>query len=198
MPRLRDRISIWAFAATAACLLSSCGFSSVSPFVSGADVAYDPKLVGNWGGPDGEESAVVAREGNGYDIAFSDKGRTQRFHGVLARLGSRRVLDLFPKEPPTDDGDVYLGLMVPTHAIIIIEALDNELTYRIFDPDAVRKLLNERPSLVAHIADRGLTNPGPRERGIVLTASTPDVRKFISEIIDRPGMLSDPETWRRK
>ena len=199
MPRLRDRISIWAFAATATCLLSSCGFSSVSPFVSGADVAYDPKLVGTFSDSEGKESVVFVREGDGYDITYDEgKGKTGRFHGVLGRLGSRRVLDVIPKEPPPDDDDIYQGLVVATHGLIIIDSLDNGLTYRCLDPEAIGRILNANPSLVTHIVDRGLTVPQRRDMGVLLTASTPDVRKFLSGIIDRPGMLSDPETWRRK
>src|SRR5262245_28584569 len=68
MTRRHHKIRIWFFTAAAACLLSSCGFASVSPFVSGTDVAYDPRLVGTWGDPQGKESAVIARDGDGYDI----------------------------------------------------------------------------------------------------------------------------------
>jgi hypothetical protein len=199
MPQLRNRILIWVFAATTGCLISSCGFSSVSPFVSGADVAYDPKLVGTFGDSEGKESVVVVREGEGYDITYDEgKGKTARFHGVLGRLGSRRVLDVIPKEPPLDQDDLYQGLVVPTHGLIIIDSLDNGLTYRVLDPEAIKRILNANPSLVAHIVDRGLTAPQRRDRGVLLTASTRDVRRFLSEIIDRPGMLSDAETWRRK
>jgi hypothetical protein len=88
--------------------------------------------------------------------------------------------------------------VVSTHGLIIIDSLDSGLTYRIVDPEAIKRILNANPSLVAHIVDRGLTVPQRRDMGVLLTAPTPDVRKFLSEIIDRPGMLSDAETWRRK
>jgi hypothetical protein len=199
MPRLRNRILIWVFAATTACLISSCGFSSVSPFVSGSDVAYDPKLVGTFVDSEGKESVVIVRDGEGYDITYDEgKGKTARFRGLLGRIGNRRVLDVIPKEPPPDEDDIYQGLVVSTHGLIIIDSLDSGLTYRIVDPEAIKRILNANPSLVAHIVDRGLTVPQRRDMGVLLTAPTPDVRKFLSEIIDRPGMLSDAETWRRK
>jgi hypothetical protein len=177
-------------------MLSSCGFASVSPFVSGADVAYDPKLVGTWVDPDGKESAVIVREGDGYDIAYTeDSGKIGRFHGVLGGLGSRRVLDVFPKDLPNDRGDLYRSLLMPTHGIIVVEAIDNNLTMRTFQFEEIKKLLAARPSLVAHVLVKGGVE---EELGILLTAPTADVRKFVSEIIDRPGVLEEPDIWRRK
>ena len=177
-------------------MLSSCGFASVSPFVSGTDVAYDPKLVGTWVDEDGEESAVIVREGNGYDIAYTeDPGKIGRFHGVLGRLGSRMVLDVVPKDLPVDKGGLYRDLLMPTHGIIVIDAIDNNsLTMRALDSEEIAKLLAARPSLVAHV----LVGFGAREDGIVLTAPTPDVRKFLSEILDRPGVLGEPVSGRRQ
>src|SRR5262245_22061718 len=110
----RNRTLIWVFAAMMSCMLSACGFASVSPFVSGADVAYDAQLVGTWVDPDGKESAVIVREGDGYDIRYTeDSGKTGRFHGVLGRLGNRRVLDVFPKDLSEDNGALYRSLLVP-------------------------------------------------------------------------------------
>jgi len=177
-------------------MLSSCGFASVSPFVTGADVAYDPKLVGTWVDKDGKESAVIVREGDGYDIAYTeDSGKTGRFHGVLGQLGSRRVLDVLPKDLPDDRGDLYRSLLMPTHGIIVIEASDNTLTMRTLQSEQIQKLLAASPSLVAHVLVKGGVD---EDLGIVLTAPTPEVRRFLSDIIDRPGVLEAQDPWRRQ
>ena len=190
------RVLTWVFAAVMTCILSGCGFASVSPFVSGADVAYDAKLVGTWVDPDGKESAVIVREGDGYDITYTeDSGKTGRFHGVLGRLGNRRVLDVVPKDLSEDKGALYRSLLVPTHGVIVIDFADNNLTMRVLKPEEIKKLLKARPSLIAHTLVKGGVE---EEIGVLLTAPTPDVRKFLSDIIDRPGMLDDPDTWRRK
>jgi hypothetical protein len=177
-------------------MLSSCGFASVSPFVTGADVAYDPKLVGTWGDKDGKESVVIVREGDGYDIAYTeDSGRTGRFHGVLGKLGSHRVLDVIPKDLPEDRGGLYRSLLLPTHGIIVIEAIDNNLTMRTLESEQIKKLLAARPSLVAHDLVKGGVD---EDLGIVLTAPTPEVRRFLSDIIDLPGVLEAQDPWRRQ
>src|SRR5262245_54593675 len=192
MIRHHNRTLTCVFAAVMTCILSGCGFTSVSPFVSGADVAYDAKLVGTWVEPDGKESAVIAREGDGYDITYTeDSGRTGRFHGVLGRLGNHRVLDIFPKDLSEDHGALYRSLLVPTHGITVVDAIDNNLTMRALKPEEIKKLLAARPSLVDHVHVKGNVE---EEIGIVLTAPTPDVRKFLSSIIDRPGVLEEPDT----
>jgi len=169
----------------------------VSPFVPDADVAYDARLVGTWSDSEGRESVVIVHEGNGYDISYNERGKIARFHGVLGRLGSRQVLDVVPDDLAEDHGTVYRSLLVPTHAIVILEVADNQLTICGPKPGAIKKLLKERPSLVGHLVIPG-DHFGPESEGVVLTAPTADVRKFLSEIIDRPGVLGEPESWHRK
>jgi hypothetical protein len=86
--------------------------------------------------------------------------------------------------------------LVKTHGIIILETAETQLTIRALDVEAIKKLLKERPSLVDHIVIPNRFEP--KGEDVVLTASTADVRKFLSEIIDRPGVLEEPESWRRK
>jgi len=191
---------VWLVGAVAVCMLTSCGFSSVSPFVSSTDVASDPRLVGTWSNSEEKESAVIVRDGDGYNIRYADSdGKVGRFHGVLGRLGSRQVLDVlpvFPDDLPGEKSDLYLSLLVPTHGILILELGDRQLTIRGLDAQEIDKLLKERPALVAH--NLVPSHFEPKSNDVVLTASTADVRKFLSEIIDRPGVLGDPESWRRK
>jgi hypothetical protein len=67
------------------------------------------------------------------------------------------------------------------------------LTLRAVDTQAIINLLKERPLLVGHnVKDDDFVG------GIVLTAPTAEVRKFLSEIIDRPGVLGEPGHWQRK
>jgi hypothetical protein len=194
--RTPTRSLVWFVAAVAVCMLSAC-FSSVSPFVSAADVAYDARLVGTWSDSEGKQSAVIVRDGDGYNISYTESdGKVGRFHGVLGRLGTRQVLDVFPEDLPRDKSDVYLSLLVKTHGIIILETAETQLTIRALDVEAIKKLLKERPSLVDHIVIPNRFEP--KGEDVVLTASTADVRKFLSEIIDRPGVLEEPESWRRK
>ena len=186
----------WFLAAVAVCMLSGC-VSSLSPFVSGSDIAYDARLVGSWSDSDGKESAVIVRDGNGYDISYTDSdGKVGRFHGVLGRLGTRQVLDVFPQDLPRERSETHLSLLVPTHGILVVELADRQLTIRALEVEAIKNLLKERPSLVGHVVVPNSFEP--KGENIVLTASTADVRKFLSEIMERPGVLGNSESWRRK
>ena len=188
---------VWFLAAVAVCMLSGCGVSSVSPFVSGTDIAYDARLVGSWSDSDGKESAVIVRDGDGYGISYTDSdGKVGRFYGILGRLGTRQVLDVFPENLPREKSDLYLSLLVRTHGILVLELADHQLTIRALKVEAITKLLKERPSLVGHVLVPNSFEP--KGEDVVLTSPTADVRKFLSEIMDRPGVLGDPESWRRK
>lgn len=131
---------------------SGCGVSSVSPFVSGTDIAYDARLVGSWSDSDGKESAVIVRDGDGYGISYTDSdGKVGRFYGILGRLGTRHVLDVFPENLPREKSDLYLSLLVRTHGILVLELADHQLPIRALKVEAITKLLKERPSLVGHV-----------------------------------------------
>ena len=140
---------------------------------------------------------MIVRDGEGYDISYTDSvGKVGRFLGVLGRLGTREVLDVFQVVLPSERSELHLSLLVPTHGILVLELADRQLTIRALELEAIKKLLKERPSLVGHVVvPNGFE---PKGENVVLTASTADVRKFLSEIMDRPGVLGDSVTWRRK
>ena len=91
---------------------------------------------------------------------------------------------------------IFFSLLVPTHGIIILETAETQLTIRALDVEAIKKLLKGRPSLVDHIVIPNRFEP--KGEDVVLTAPTLDVRKFLSDILDRPGVLGEPFSWRRQ
>ena len=58
------------------------------------------------------------------------------------------------------------------------------------EPDSLASVLRREPGLVAH-------RPGQGERGPVITAPTPEVRRFFADLVQRPGILSDSAVYRR-
>lgn len=171
--------------------LTSCGLASVSPLVTDADVAFDQRLVGTWEDSSARGSAVITAAGsNGYHIVYKDDdGKTGRFTGRLGRLGAHRVIDLQPDAPLPDASELYTGLLVRTHAILVIDSIGNTLHFRALESDSVKALLARTPGAVPHAVV---------EHGILLTAPSAETRRFLLDFVTRPGSLSEPSIWRRR
>jgi hypothetical protein len=172
-------------------LMAACGVGSVSPLLSDADVRFEPRLVGTWRAPDSKEFAVFAAAGsNGYSIAYSENdGKVGHFVAHLGRVGSRPVLDLEPAELPGEWSDSYKQMLLPLHGLIVIDSIGRELRFRVLDPDSLKALLAREPQAIAHVL---------RKEGVILTAPTADVQRFLTTYLERPGVLGAADVWRHQ
>jgi hypothetical protein len=175
--------------------LTACGVASISPIVSSAEQEFDPALVGPWESPDDGSSAVITAE-NAPDyvvLVTDDDGKLAHFDARLGRLGAHRVLDLSPNPSAIGDQSAfYQSLMLPLHSFVVVDRVTaSELRFRMVEPDSLDDLLRRNPGLVAH-------RPGQGEMGPVITAETPEVRRFFAELIRRPGFLGDTQRFVRR
>lgn len=171
--------------------LSACGMGSVSPIVTDADILTDSRLIGSWQDAQGRESAVITAAGpTGYRILYTDDDhKTGEFDARLGRLGALRVLDVQPVEPLPSANDVYRSLVLRAHGLIVVDSLGVALHVRIINPDSLKAYLARQPKGVAHALV---------DEAVLLTGSSPEVRRLLQEFLARPGVLEKPDIWQRK
>jgi hypothetical protein len=170
---------------------AACGYGSINPTVSEADATFEPRLIGSWQNTDGKEAADIARDGaTGYVVTYREgPGKAGRFRARLGRIGTFRALDLVPIEMPEGWSDLYKDLLLPLHVPIILDSIGETLQFHFIDGDSIRSFLARRPGEAAHIL---------RDNAIVLTGPTEEVQRLLGALIPGPGVLTEPNVWRRR
>lgn len=175
--------------------LTACGVASISPIVDWSDREFDSALVGHWHNTEGEDFALITGDPESdYRITYVDEdGDTALFVARLGRLGAQRVLDVEPDATAIGDFSAFFeSLILRLHSFVIIDDVTStELRFRTVNPDSLSATLERDPDAVAH-------RPGRGEEGPVITARTPEVRRFFTEFISHPGVLGDPAIFRRR
>lgn len=171
--------------------LFGCGVASIAPIVTDADLVDEPRLAGTWLEEDGKESAAITPTGRGsFDIVYTEKdGKVGRFHGRLGQLGPYRVLDVQPQEPMPAASDTYRSLILRAHGVLVIDSIGRTLHFRMVSGDSLKAYLKRHPADASH------TMVG---ESILLTASSPEVRRFLVAFLGRPGMLGESTVFRRR
>lgn len=175
----------------AAAALMGCGVASVSPIVTDANAAYDPRLLGTWVDGDGKDSAVItAGRANTYNVLFTEEdGKTGRFSGRLGRLGPYRVFDLQPDDPIPTASDTYKSLLLRAHGIVVVDSIGDVVAFRLIGADSLRAYLKARPRSVAHTIVGG---------AVLLTPSSAEARRFLMAFVGRRGVLGERNVFRRR
>lgn len=173
-----------------ACALASCGYGSVNPILSDADVQYDAALLGTWQDSTNGESAVITRDGpTGYSVLYKDEdGRSGSFQAKLGRIASFRALDLKPVRVAEDRNDLYRSLLLPLHALVIVDSIGTTVQFRLLNADSVKSYLGQHPQEARHVV---------LDDGVLLTGPTTEVRHVLATILGQEGALGDLTVWRR-
>ena len=81
-------------------VLTGCVISSVYPFFTAKDVAFDPALVANWTNTKeaGEHWNFERAGSNAYQLTYSSDGKSCSMEAHLFRLKDGIFLDLFNPE----------------------------------------------------------------------------------------------------
>jgi hypothetical protein len=181
----------------ALCSLAISGCSvvySVNPLHKSEDKVEVPALVGTWV-PDKtnnpEEFCIEKSDQGFYVLVFSDPDSkiAQRYLVGLVSLEDRLFMDIqFDKQVI---GNIEAGDpigTIPHHAIVKVDILGDELTYAPMDAKEVLKQ-NERDY---YPVDHLMID----DDAMLLTASTEDLRQYISKHVD--DVFSDSEHLFRK
>lgn len=171
--------------------LFGCGLASISPIVTDADLVDEPRLAGTWYDDVEKDSAVITTTGRGtFDVVYTEKnGQVGRFHGRLGRLGPYRVFDLQPQEAMPAASDTYRSLVLRAHGVIVMDSIGRTMYFRMVNGDSLKAHLQRHPTETSH----ALVG-----QSVLLTASSPEVRRFLLAFLVRAGALGEPNVWRRR
>lgn len=103
------------------------------------------------------------------------------------------MLDIEPDAVALGDHSLYFeSVILRLHSFVVIDDVTaTELHFRRVHPDSLSATMDRDPDVVAHRRGQG-------EGGPVITARTPEVRRFFTEFMSHPGVLGDPTLFRRR
>jgi len=186
----------------AALLLAGCNdFRSLNPIADPTERMADPGITGDWVSvPEEELDRAIIRitpaEGKPgeYRVTFIDSlGNVTHSNARPTVIAGRLVVDVWPAQ--TDGRENLL----PVHTPYFI--------HRVVTDTLVIGLLDDAESLLAggdwgsglqHIwMEEHSSFPG-RDSAAIVTASTADIRRFLADVLARPGAFGDSRLTLRR
>ncbi len=144
---------------------------SLHPLATKDDTTFDERLLGRWQDP----PTVVTfdrADANSYRIKYTEDGdRFASFRANLMDLDGSLMLDVMPDSPDPNTADRSFILYLRTHMFFRIDMVEPVLKIQLAN---FRSILDEDPNCLPHetVEYEGLTY-------LVITASTPELRRFL-------------------
>jgi hypothetical protein len=152
-------------------------------------LALEPALNGTWVEKEGKDSWSFQKLGDkSYEVIYTEKGASAKFEVHLARLGKFLFADIYPQEPDLKNG-FYKGHLVAVHSFAKIAVGADVLNITMLDPDWLQKMTEDKKIQLAH---------EEVDDGLVLTASTEDLQKFVLQYAEDEKAFSSRSEWLRK
>jgi len=114
----------------------------------------------------------------------------------LLRLGHTQFLDLFPDESGIEEMDrsgFYKVHLLRTHSFLKVTRIEPALQMAPLDLKWLREFLGKHPKAIRHHK----IGEGD-DAQIVLTDSTPELRKFVEKHLKTEGAFGEPINLKRK
>ncbi len=150
-----------------------CGcVPSLHPLFTKEQIVTDANIFGVWDVKDSNEIwEFKSAEKKCVGIYVDEKGKVGKFNVIAGKLNDSLFLDIMPIDSSMAENDFYKIHFVPGHTFLKAELKDGSLALRAMNPEVIDKLLKTDVQAVKHERlDYG---------GIVLTASTEELQKFI-------------------
>lgn len=125
-------------------LFTGC-IPSLHQLYTDKDVAYDPKLLGEWKDPNSADRwEFRPAEPNSYLMIYTDQNKNAaRFSVHLVKLDSMLFLDIFPKEANQPANDFYKLHFYPVHTFAKINQIAPALKIQFMDTDKFTRRLKK-------------------------------------------------------
>lgn len=171
--------------------LSGC-VPSLHPLYTEKDLIREPALLGSWVDLKSKDSWTFAPNGEKeYRAVFTDnENKTGEFIVHVLRINGQRFLDLYPVEPKLQENGFYSGHLLRVHTFLHASQIEPTLKMSFLDPDWLKKFLEKNPSAIRH--------EQVDEDEIVLTASPPELQKFMLAHWKTAGAFSRPTELKRQ
>jgi hypothetical protein len=174
----------WCGVAGLLVLVAGC-VPSLQPLYTPDTIAFDPALVGAWCQTNKEDRWEFTKSGDDhYKLNHTDKEKhTAEFTGYLVKVKDQRFLDLYPEDSDAKLNDLFAMYLVAAHTFLWVPKSGATLELAMMSPDAVKKLLAEKPNAVKHekVKDGILLTAAPKELQAFLAAS--DLTELYGEPI---------------
>lgn len=154
-----------------AVLLTGCVVSSVYPYYTQKDLAFDPALLGTWTSTSTNATdswTFERRETQSYKMTVKDGEESIEYDAHLFRLKGQLFLDVLP-HPKKDCNEDF----IPPHYLLRVDKLQPTLRLRPLDYKWMGELLEKKPKALRHM------KPGAKDDGFIVTADTAELQKFI-------------------
>jgi len=169
-----------------AAVLTGCLVTSVCPFYTQKDLAFDAGVVGHWTNTkEAGEHWTFEKEGDkAYQLTYTSDGKTSVVQAHLFKLGGQSFLDLFTPEIKDDTQPPP----IPSHFLLRAEQLSPTVKLAPLNYDWLKELLAKNPKALRHhlIA----SGDKPEDSRLVLTADTTELQQFILK------HLKTEEAWK--
>jgi hypothetical protein len=126
------------------------------------------------------------RSGKTYKLIAWEDSKRAEFAVHLIKLRNNYYLDFFPVRYEINHEFLYWHL-IPAHIFGKIEFVENNITINWFDGDFLTDMIDSNKVKISHKM---------LEEGILLTAKTEELQKFVKKFGDYPGAYidQDPDT----
>jgi hypothetical protein len=179
----------------AAMLLAAC-IPSVNPFYTSRDIAWEPRLLGEWQSPAESKDSTTWKfepgEGQTYKVTVTDNdGKNGEFKAVLFKLKEHYFIDLLPAnwDFAASQIDLVGAALFPGHLLVHAPQVKTELQLAFFDFEWLEKHLEKNPrSLAFHKEDKH----------ILLTAGTRELQSFVLKHLGKGELFQKADTYVRK
>jgi hypothetical protein len=162
-----------------ALILGGC-VPSLHPLFTENQLVFDSNLVGKWAEPNTSNYWQFAPDANSrYDVVFADDKGKAKFTGCLGKIGNDTFLDIFPEDMNIPGNEYYKAHLIGAHSFLRVDLTHGGLNLQGMNPDGIDKLLKTDPNAIKHET---------AEKRTILTASTPELQKFVAKHAHDPNI----------
>jgi len=165
-------------------LAGGCWMRSLHPFYLVDEPVFEPGLAGTWQDKEGKITFIAEKGAKGgYNIVYVNGDKPALFTGHLAKIGGQLYLDMDIASPGSQN-DLYSCSIVGTHSLFRLELGTNKLRYSYILYKWLEEGFKSGKLVIAHetLEDN---------KGVVITASTTELREFVGKHAEDKGMFSE-------
>lgn len=185
----------WWVGLLAAVIAAGC-VPSLHPWFSDKDVVFEEKLLGVWEQEDEDNLWIFERgdgESKGYQLTITSKEKDPALlQAHLFKINGKFYLDMYPAEDSLESSNDFFKIhLAGMHQLLRIDAIQPTVQFRMLNPETIGKMLKEKPDLIDHESPED-------DEGILLTAATEKLQKFLAENSDAEKFYSEANTLTRR
>jgi hypothetical protein len=163
---------------------AACLVVGLQPVYEPDTIAFDPSFLGTWASDEDAITLAIDRgEWHSYHLAFTERDTTTRLSARLTRVGELLLVDVTPL-----DGTDIEPLQLPVHGIYRVTLENDVLSLSGLDYDHCLA--------TASHGEPGFAIDG--RKNVVITLQTPELRRWLQEHTEDPGLFSTPTLLKRK